>query len=117
MNFIGSNLAREVSGDCHLLRPGNLNRPGLRDSVDWSELNSIVSHVVEADVSLSQFILHDVGGKFVFDTISLLVSVSSYLVEILVLDFDFFKGVGRPSGDRIADVVNTPTEVSSRFLA
>jgi hypothetical protein len=53
MNFIGSNLAREVSGDGHLLRPGNLNRPGLRDSVDRSELNSIVSHVVEADVSLS----------------------------------------------------------------
>ena len=53
VHFVSGNLAFEVGGDSHLQRPGDLDGSSLGDGIDRGELNGVVSHVVEADVSLS----------------------------------------------------------------
>jgi hypothetical protein len=113
MDFVGNDFAHKVRGDSNLLRPVDLDGASLRNSVDRSELDGVSGHLVDFDVSLRELILHDFSGKFILDTVSLLVGVSSHLVVILVLNFNFLESLGGLSGDRVADLVDSPGEVTS----
>jgi hypothetical protein len=62
---------------------------------------------------LREIIFNDFCGKFIFDTVSLLVGVSSHLVVILVLNLYFLESLGWLSRDRVADLVDCPGEVTS----